>query len=310
MKPPVSIIEVGPRDGLQNEQVTLTPAERAELIVELAGSGLRRIEAVSFVNEIRVPTMAGAEAVLAAAEPRLPPGTSLSCLVLNARGVDRALSSNCAEANAVIVATETFNRRNQGVGRAETLAVWGQQVSRFRAAGIPAALTIGAAFGCPFEGVVTQDEVLALARAGFNQGFTEIVLADTIGCAVPTQVTALFSAVAEACPNAVLRAHFHDTRATGLANVMAALAVGVTRFDASVAGFGGCPFAPAATGNIATEDLVHMLERCGYPTGVNLSGVIATGRRLAHRLGRQAPGAVSRAGPFPAATITKPEVIA
>lgn len=291
------IVEVGPRDGLQNESAILPPALRAALIERLAEAGLRRIEAASFVSARRVPAMAEPEAVLAQTRA---PGVALSGLCLNARGVERALETQLAEINLVVLASDTFNRRNQGVGREETLAALCGLIPAIRAAGRKACVTIGAAFGCPFEGETDPGLIAAMGAELADAGAQEIALADTIGVAVPRDVRMRLARLAAAAgPGVDLRAHFHDTRATGIANALAALEAGITRLDAAVGGFGGCPFAPAATGNIATEDLAYALSRSGVETGLDLDRLIAVAHWLAERLNRPAPGALARAGGFP-----------
>ena len=296
----VEIIDVCPRDGLQNETRILSPQTRAVLIERLAAAGLRRIEAVSLVSEARVPAMAGAETVLEALRGRLPKDVSLSGLCLNSRGVERALSSDLAEINLVILASDSFNRRNQGKPRDVTLAEISALAPRIHQAGRRVSVTIGAAFGCPFEGETDPGLIASIAAELADAGVGEIALADTIGVGVPRDVRARFAAVARTTGDRVaLRAHFHDTRVTGIANALAAIEAGVTRLDSAVGGFGGCPFAPAATGNIATEDLVYALERSGWRTGLDLDALIATGGWLAGHLDRAAPAALGRAGPFP-----------
>jgi isopropylmalate/homocitrate/citramalate synthase len=279
----VTICDVGPRDGLQNEPDVLEPAVRAELVNRLAATGLERVEAASFVRDDLVPQMAGAEEVVAAIEPR--EGVEYSGLVLNERGYQRLAATPLHRVNCTLAATETFNRRNGNAGLEEALA---------RVAGIvegtdrPATVTISCAWGCPFEGAVDPAVVADLAeRLGAAD---EVVLADTIGVATPRPVRELVERVRPA------GVHFHNTRNTGFANAYAALEAGVTLFDASVGGIGGCPFAPRATGNIATEDLVYMLEGDGVETGVDLDALIRVAEWLAESLGRQLPGQVYRAG--------------
>jgi hydroxymethylglutaryl-CoA lyase len=294
----IEIVEVGPRDGLQNEARALAVEDRLAFIRRLEACGARRIEAVSFVNPRRVPQMAEAEAVMAG----LPhdPGRSRIGLVLNARGWERAVAAACDEANVVVCASETFGVRNQGAGVADQLAMLAAIAERRAAAGAGPRLsmTIAVAFGCPFEGEVGQDRVVAIAERAAALGYGEIALADTIGVADPWTVRRRIAAVRAVAPAARLRLHFHDTRNTGLANAYAAIEAGAQVLDASCGGIGGCPFAPAATGNIATEDLVYMLERAGIDTGLDLEGLIATGRWICDRLGKTPPSALSRAGAF------------
>ena len=252
----VQVIEVGPRDGLQNEPVTLSVAQKVRYVESLVAAGLRRIEVVSFVNPARVPQMAGAEEVMAAV-PRTD-GVSYAGLVLNERGLDRALGAGVDEVNVVVVATETFSQRNQGASVDASSAMADRVVSRAKDAGLRTTVTIAAAFGCPFEGEVPTDRVTDLARRCDASGADEIALADTIGVAVPADVRRVVSAVREVTARP-LRLHLHNTRNTGYANAIAAVEVGVAALDASSGGIGGCPFAPNATGNIATEDLAYLL---------------------------------------------------
>jgi hydroxymethylglutaryl-CoA lyase len=294
----VEIVEVGPRDGLQNEASVLTVEERLEFIRRLEAAGARRIEAVSFVNPKRVPQMAGAEEIMAALPAEA--GRSRIGLVLNARGWERLKATSCDEANVVVCATDSFGVKNQGSTAAQQIEAM-NAIAADQAAhgGPPLSLTISVAFGCPFEGEVPLDQVVAIAREGAAAGVGEIALADTIGAADPWAVRARMEAVRKVAPDAKLRLHFHDTRNTGLANAAAGLDAGADVLDASCGGIGGCPFAPAATGNIATEDLVYMLERGGFDTGLDLDALIATGRWISARLGRGQASALSRAGGFP-----------
>ncbi|MBA2953786.1 hydroxymethylglutaryl-CoA lyase [Nocardioides sp. MAH-18] len=294
----VEIIEVGPRDGLQNEQVLVSTEDKIELISRSIDAGLRRIEATSFVHPQRVPQMADAEAVMAGVPRRAD--VSYIGLVLNRRGFDRALAAGVDEVNCVVVASETFSRRNQGMSVADSVQVVGDLAEESRAAGLGLSVTLATAFGCPFEGEVPETTVVELARQVHAFGVDEIALADTIGVGVPAQVSRLAGGVAAAAPGAVLRCHFHNTRNTGYANAVAALDAGVTVLDASTGGIGGCPFAPDATGNIATEDLVYLLDRSGVGTGVDLERLIGTARWLSGVLGETVPGQLARAGGFPA----------
>jgi isopropylmalate/homocitrate/citramalate synthase len=291
------IREVGPRDGLQNEQQVLAPETRVELIRRLAAAGLSRIEAASFVNPERVPQMAGAEEVAAALEPD---GVVYAGLALNERGYDRLRETGLGEVSFALAATETFSERNAGASVEDSLATAERVVARAREDGIRSSVTISVAFGCPFEGAVDPDRVVALAERLAAGGPDEIVLADTIGVATPTQARRLVERVAEL--GKPVGGHFHNTRNTGYANALAALEAGATVLDASVGGLGGCPFAPDATGNIATEDLVYLLEREGVRTGIDLRAVIEVARWLAELLGRRLDGQLYRAGGFPLAT--------
>jgi hydroxymethylglutaryl-CoA lyase len=306
----VEIVEVAPRDGLQNEQVTLGTADKVELIRRAAAAGARRIEVASFVNPARVPQMADAEAVIAALPGVLdgwhPDGGAGAAgvtpigLVLNRRGLERALATGIGEINYVIGATDEFSQANQGMSTAASLAAWGEVASAAHEAGIRASVTISVAFGCPFAGEVPPGHVADLAGAAAAAGADEVALGDTIGAGVPGQVAALVTAVAATAPSVPLRCHFHNTRNTGLANAYAAVEAGVRILDASVGGVGGCPFAPAATGNIPTEDLAWMLGRMGVATGLDLAALIDTATWLGERLGKaQLPALLGRAGIFP-----------
>lgn len=290
----VTIVEVGPRDGLQNEATILEPAVRAELCDRLAAAGLPRIEAASFVNPKRVPQMAGAEEVLAATQRR--PGTTYAGLVLNERGYERAVAAGVDEIHYAFPVTDTFALRNQNATVADSVALAGRLVARAREDGLRISVTLSVAFGCPFEGRVEPERVLQIAEQVQAAGPDEIILADTIGVGVPRQVRELVEGTRAL--GATVGCHFHNTRNTGIANALAAVESGAMILDASVGGTGGCPFAPRATGNIATEDLVYLLHGMGYETGVDLQALIACAEWLAERLGRELPGQVYRAGGF------------
>lgn len=299
----IEIVEVGPRDGLQNEKTVLEPAVRAELTRRLEAAGARRIEAVSFVHPKYVPQMAGAEEVMATLPPE--PGRSRIGLVLNGRGYDRAITTAVDEVNVSVAATDGFGLKNQGLDRAGQRAMVEAIVARrHNAAPGDAApslsVTLSCVWGCPFDGEVSVDQVADLVGAYASMGIREIALADTIGAGDPWAVTKKVEAARKAAPDATLRLHFHDTRNTGLANAHAGIEAGVDVLDASVGGIGGCPFAPGATGNIATEDLVYMLERAGFETGYDLDALIETARWIGEKIGRPAPSALSRAGGWPA----------
>jgi (R)-citramalyl-CoA lyase len=294
----VTVVEVGPRDGLQNEPDVLSPDVRAELVRRLASSGLGEIEAASFVDPRRVPQMAGAEEVVAALDRT--DGVVYAGLALNERGYERLAAAGLDEVRFAFGATESFNRRNQNASVQESLEAALRIVARGRADGIRTAVTISVAFGCPFEGEVDEGRVLELASEVAEAGPDTLLLADTIGVGVPGQVRRLVSAASGLGPP--LGGHFHNTRNTGYANALAALEAGATVLDASVGGLGGCPFAPKATGNIATEDLVYLLEREGVATGVDLSALIGVSEWLEGVLGRRLEGQLYRAGPFPAAS--------
>jgi hydroxymethylglutaryl-CoA lyase/(R)-citramalyl-CoA lyase len=290
----VTVCDVGPRDGLQNDAVVLEPTVRADLVDRLAAAGLPRIETVSFVNPARVPQMAGAEEVVEAINRRA--GVIYAGLVLNERGYDRLAATGLDEAHVAFSATETFNQRNQTASVADSVAAAKTIVRRAHEDGIRATVTIGVSFGCPFEGAVEPEHVLGLAEQVAEAEPDEIVLADTVGVAVPRQVTQLVGeAVKLARPIGV---HLHNTRNTGLANAHAAVEAGATMLDASVGGIGGCPFAPRATGNIATEDLVYLLHGEGIDTGIDLEALIGVATWLEGVLGRQLEGQVYRAGTF------------
>jgi len=294
----IEIVEVGPRDGLQSESRVLPTATKVEFIRRLLDAGLERIEVASFVNPKRVPQMADAEAVLAELAPLQGAGKFIG-LVLNGRGFERAQAAGCAEVGMAIAATESFSQRNQGCSVDEGLAAWLDIAGRAKQSGMRAQLTLSTAFGCPFEGEVPVDRVVRLAERAAAAQPVEIAVADTIGVAVPTQVTELIAALRQAIPHTRLRAHFHNTRNTGLANAYAAVQAGVRTLDASCGGIGGCPFAPAATGNIPTEDLAYMLERMGFDTGVRLPALLDASRWLQQALEHAVPGMLVKAGLFP-----------
>ena len=291
----VEVCDVGPRDGLQNETKVLEPAVRAELVDRLAAAGLPRVEAVSFVNPKRVPTMAGAEEVVAALQPG--EGVTIAGLVLNERGYERLASTAVQEVHMSFAASESFNRRNQNASPEESLAAAGHVVQRAHADGRRATVTVGTAFGCPFEGAVDPGWVLDLAARAFAAGADEVLFADTIGVGVPRQVREL---VGGAKGLGRVGVHLHDTRNTGIANAWAAVEAGADVLDASVGGLGGCPFAPRATGNIATEDLVYLLHGEGVDTGIDLDALVEVALWLGEVLGKDLPGQVSRAGVFSA----------
>ena len=296
---PVLLCDVGPRDGLQNDPAILPPDTRAELCRRLAATGLRRVEAASFVHPRLVPQMAGAEDVLAA----LPPedGVTWAALVLNARGLERALAAGAREVHAAYPVSETFARRNQNMTVEEAASATEAIIAAAHAAGARATATIGTAFGCPFEGRVDPGVVVEHTGRMAAAGADEVMLADTIGAGVPAQVRRLLPDSQAAAGAVPVGLHLHNTRNTGYANAIAGLEHGATLFDASVGGLGGCPFAPRATGNIATEDLVYLLEGEGHQTGVDLDALIGVADWLAGVLGRELPGLVHRAGGFPQA---------
>ncbi len=290
----VEIVDVGPRDGLQNEDRTLPPEVRAELCDRLAGAGIPRVEAASFVNPKRVPQMAGAEDVMQKIERN--PGTSYAGLVLNERGYERAIQAGVDEVRYAFPVTETFAKRNQNTTVDEAAALAGRLTERARLDGVRVSITLSAAFGDPFEGRVEPETVIDLAGRVSDSAPDEIVLADTIGVGVPSQVQELVTEVSKT--GITVGCHFHDTRNTGIANAAAAVESGATVLDASVGGTGGCPFAPRATGNIATEDLVYLLHGMGYETGIDLEALIEVAAWLAGQLGKELPGQVYKAGNF------------
>ncbi len=296
----IEIVEVGPRDGLQNEKAILDVARKLDFIGRLQAAGARRMEVVSFVNPNRVPQMAGAEEIMAA----LPASSGLSRigLVLNMRGWDRAVAAGCDEANVVVCSSDGFGIRNQGATVDEQITAMHAIAERKAAeGGPPISVTFSTAFGCPFDGEVPQDRVVSLAREAAAAKVDEIALADTIGVADPWMVRARVQAVKAVIGDIPLRLHFHDTRNTGLANAYAGVEAGVDILDASCGGLGGCPFAPAATGNIGTEDLVYMLERAGFETGYDIPALIETAQWMSGVLDKPIAASVSRAGLFPPA---------
>ena len=293
----IEIVEVGPRDGLQSEPDVLATPLKLELIRRLVDAGVRRVEVASFVNPKRVPQMADAEAVMAG----LPKRSDVQYvgLVLNRRGFDRALAAGCTEIGMVTAATDSFAKSNQGASIEDTIAAWEEIAPLAREAGIRAQVTISVSFGCPFEGEVAPARVIEIARRLAASKPVEIAIADTIGVAVPTQVTALVEQLLPALSGVPLRCHFHNTRNTAVANAYAAVMAGVHTLDSSVGGIGGCPFAPNATGNVATEDLLYMLSRSGFETGIDLGRLIETARWLQEQRGKPVPSMVSKAGGFP-----------
>jgi hydroxymethylglutaryl-CoA lyase len=302
---PVELYEVGPRDGLQNEETPFSTATKLELIDRLAKAGLRRIEVASFAHPKKVPQMADAEAVIAA----LPDIADLQYigLVLNKRGYLRALETRAGgkrgvdQVGCVSVMSETFSQKNQGMSIAENIANASEVLRLAKRDGMSAQVTLSAIFGCPFEGEVPMQSVIDNAKRLAEAEPDEMALADTIGVGVPSQVHDLFGTLKDQIPGMKLRAHMHDTRNTGVANSWAAYEAGAATIDASVAGLGGCPFAPRATGNVATEDVQYTFERSGVDTGTDLDALIDTTRWLEGLLNRTAAAAVARAGGFPTA---------
>jgi hydroxymethylglutaryl-CoA lyase len=294
----IEICEVGPRDGLQSELRIWSIDERVELIDRLSATGVPRIEAVSFVNPKRVPQMADAEIVMA--KIKRPEGVSFAGLALNARGAERAIEAGVDEVRYVVVSSETFNQRNQGASIDDSLAGFSQIANKVTNAGLKLSATVAAAFGCPFEGKVEPSQVARIAKQLVDGGCIEIGMADTIGSGVPTQVTEIFSLVRDAVGSDVgLGFHLHNTRNTGFANAAAAVNEGVLFLDASVGGLGGCPFAPKATGNIATEDLCFMLRNMGFQTGIDIDAYVETATWVEGFFEAPLPGQIMKAGLFP-----------
>lgn len=294
----LEIIEVSPRDGIQNEQTILPTDAKLDLIGKAIDAGLRRLEVTSFVNPKRVPQMADA-AEVARGLPK-ETGATFIGLTLNQRGFDRAVEAGLDEANFVVVASETFNQKNQGVGTLESIDAFAA-IKAAAPAGIRVGLTIGAAFGCPFEGEVPLARLMQVVESCMKHKPFELALADTIGVATPRDVKERVGAVRAAFPDVPVRLHLHNTRNTGIANAWAGIEAGARSLDASLGGVGGCPFAPRATGNIATEDLVYMLERSGVATGIDLDAAIRAAEWLEAQLGKSVPGMVMKAGGFPPA---------
>jgi hydroxymethylglutaryl-CoA lyase len=301
----IELVEVGPRDGLQNEPRVLDVGTRAELVRRLLDAGVRRMETVSFVHPDRVPQMAGAEELFDAL-PR-DAGATFIGLVVNARGFERARAAGVEEINYVAVASDSFGQHNQGATIAQTLETWRDLARSARAAGMRCAVTLSVAWGCPFEGEVPLARFSEIVAALLEENPLELGLADTIGVAAPSEVQERIEAARSLAAEVPLRCHFHNTRNTGLANVFAAHQAGVRSFDASCGGIGGCPFAPAATGNVPTEDVLYMFERMGIRTGIEIARIVETARWLGDRLGHEVPGGVTRAGLFPPAARARQE---
>lgn len=296
----IELVEVGPRDGLQNEPDIISTRSKLELIERMLGFGARRLEVASFVHPARVPQMADAEDVIAGLPDRAD--ATYIGLALNKRGVMRGIATReggkrgIDQIGCVLVASDTFGQKNQGQTIAEGIAENRDMIRFAKAEGIRAQITISAAFGCPFEGEVKPETVLQIAEEMAAEAPEEIALADTIGVGTPAQVSDLFGKLGELLGGKIpMRAHFHNTRGTGIANAWAAYQAGVRIFDASLGGLGGCPFAPKATGNIATEDLIYMMEHSGIDSGVDLEAAITTNHWFAEKLGRQLPSMVARA---------------
>lgn len=305
----IEMVEVSPRDGLQNERTIVATADKLALIERAIATGARRIEVTSFVNPKAVPQMAGAEEVCAGLPQR--DDVTFIGLVMNARGADRAIATGrIDQLGAVAVATDRFAMANQGQTSDGSVDASGDIIRRAQEAGLSGQATIAASFGCPFEGEVAEDRVLAMAEAIAEADPVEIALADTIGVGNPAHVASLVTRVREAIAPIPVRVHFHNTRGTGLANVWAAIGAGATVVDASIGGLGGCPFAPGAAGNVATEDVVYMLERAGIATGLDLELLIEANRWLAGVMDKQLPAMVGKAGGFPRSETKQEEELA
>jgi hydroxymethylglutaryl-CoA lyase len=294
----VEFVEVGPRDGLQNEKQLVSTAEKLDLIRRTINAGAKRIEVTSFVNPKKVPQMADAEE-LCAGLPRIDEVTFIG-LVMNQRGAERAIGTgHIDQLGAVVVATDSFAMANQGQSSDESVAVAQEIIKRGNAAGLTAQATIAASFGCPFEGEVAEDRIVEMAKRLSDAWPVEVALADTIGVANPAHVARLVSKVRAAIHPLPVRVHFHNTRGTGLANVWAAVEAGADTIDAALGGLGGCPFAPGAAGNVASEDVVYMLERAGIATGMDLAKLVEASRWLSEIMGRKLPSMVAQAPSFP-----------
>jgi isopropylmalate/homocitrate/citramalate synthase len=296
----IEIVEVGPRDGLQNETQILSPSVRIELTKKLVTAGIKRIEAVSFVNPARVPQMAGAEEVIAGLEPHS--GVFYAGLVLNEKGFDRAIAAGVRDIRYAFPVTESFCQRNQNSSVQAATELAATLTRKAREENVNFGVILSTAFGCPFEGRVSVSQVLKVAEKVLETPPDELILADTIGVGNPVRVRELFKSLEHHVtnrPSLNLGAHFHNTRNTGYVNAIAAIESGARVLDSSIGGLGGCPFAPNATGNIATEDLVYLLEEMGFQTGINLEALIEVSNWLETVMGRKLPGMVYKAGGFP-----------
>jgi hydroxymethylglutaryl-CoA lyase len=294
----LAFVEVSPRDGLQNEPEILSTPVKLALIDRVVAAGFGRLEAGSFVNPAKVPQMADTPEVFAALKPRTD--ATFIALALNLRGLERAIAAGAKEVNYVFCCSDGFSIRNNGAPVAETLTVWPEVRAKAAAANVRLSATLSTAFGCPFDGEVPVSQMAKVVETVAKEQPFEIALADTIGVASPADVKARFKAAMAIAPGVQWRAHFHNTRNTALANAVAAVEQGVRVLDGSLAGIGGCPFAPGAAGNVPTEDMLYMFERMGFETGINLDLAIETARFIGHSLGKATPGMVSRAGKFPA----------
>jgi len=296
-KEKLELVEVSPRDGLQNEPEIVSTENKLELINRIVGAGFRRLEAGSFVNPKKVPQMADGDAVFASLPQRND--VTFIALALNLRGVERAIAAGAKEINYVFCASDGFSIRNNGGTVEETFRVWPDVARTAKAGGARLSATISTAFGCPFDGEVAVSRVVAVAELCAQQEIFELALADTIGVAAPSDVHERFRAIKDAAAGIQLRAHFHNTRNTALANAVAAVEEGVRVLDGSLGGIGGCPFAPGAAGNVPTEDLLYMFNRMGFDTGADLDAAIETAQFIGGILGKKTPGMVSRAPKWP-----------
>lgn len=293
----INIVEVGPRDGLQSEPEILATQKKVEFITRAIDAGIRRLEVASFVHPKKVPQMADAEALLA--QLPLTDDVSYIGLIMNERGLDRALTTPVHEIGMVVISTDSYSQRNQGMTTDGSIDAWLTIAKRAKANGKIANVMISSAFGCPFEGEVLPQRIVDIAKRLVEAEPAEIAIADSIGVAVPNQVSELLGMLKDALGSMPLRCHLHNTRNTGLANAQAAIEAGVTYLDSSIGGIGGCPFAPAATGNIPTDDLLYLLDRSGIETGVSLAKIIDISRWLEEQLGRGVPAMLPKAGMFP-----------
>ncbi len=293
----INIVEVGPRDGLQSEPEILATQKKVEFITRAIDAGIRRLEVASFVHPKKVPQMADAEALLA--QLPLTDDVSYIGLIMNERGLDRALTTPVHEIGMVVISTDSYSQRNQGMTTDGSIDAWLSIAKRAKANGKIANVMISSAFGCPFEGEVLPQRIVDIAKRLVEAEPAEIAIADSIGVAVPNQVSELLGMLKDALGSIPLRCHLHNTRNTGLANAQAAIEAGVTYLDSSIGGIGGCPFAPAATGNIPTDDLLYLLDRSGIETGVSLAKIIDISRWLEEQLGRGVPAMLPKAGMFP-----------
>ena len=293
----VSILEVGPRDGLQSEPEILPTEIKKEFITRTINAGIKNIEVTSFVHPKKVPQMADAEKLVESLPDR--DDVTYIGLIMNQRGFERARDCGIDEVGMVIVSTDTYNMKNQNVVTQQSIDNWLDIASSAKSAGIRTSVVIACSFGCPYEGEVDPEHVASIAEQILKGEPDVIGLADSVGVAVPNQVKTTFALIKDLAPTIPLRTHLHNTRNTGLANAAAAVEAGVTIIDASTGGIGGCPFAPKATGNIPTDDLLYMLDRSGIETGVNLKEIVKTTDWLENQLGRPVPAMVPKAGIFP-----------